>query len=336
MGEKIIRSVCHFADSFDESLSEKLAAKRERLVNAGYEVQTLRVCTKKSDIDALLGSGLDEVSIGTVLFDDLEKHREAFFRVETVSLNVDLSQTEITPKHVAWLFDLIEHQPNKTFNFAFVFNNPPSSPFFPAAKFAIPGFSLGLQPTDLAAGCDSLQDWLEKMRATWSELAEMFQADEDFLGIDSSVAPLFADEGSLVAIMRRFVGSFDRSVLTDSYLRITEWIKEQNPKPIGLCGLMFPCLEDFLLAEEYEKGNFSVERNLYLSLNSGLGIDTYPIGIDENPESILNVLRVVQKLSNKYAKPLSVRFVSDGKAKIGQKTDFKNQYLKDVVVRPIA
>ncbi|MFA4954135.1 MAG: DUF711 family protein [Patescibacteria group bacterium] len=336
MREKIIRSVCQFADSFDESLLEKLAATRERLVNAGYEVQTLRVCTKKQDIDALVGHGLDEVSIGTVLFDDLNKQREAFFRTETVSLNVDLTSTEITPTHVAWLFDLIEHQPNKTFNFAFVFNNPPSSPFFPSAKFTAPGFSLGLQPTNLAVGCDSLQGWLEKMRATWSELAEMFQADEDFLGIDSSVAPLFGEEGSLVAIMRRLVGSFDKSVLTDSYLRITEWIKEQNPKPIGLCGLMFPCLEDFLLAEEYEKGNFSLERNLYLSLNSGLGIDTYPIGIDEKPESVLNVLRVVQKLSNKYVKPLSVRFVSDGKAKIGQKTDFKNQYLKDVVVRPIA
>lgn len=46
-------------------------------------------------------------------------------------------------------------------------------------------------------------------------------------------------------------------------------------------------------------------------------------------------MKLVQGLSNKYQKPLSIRFVSDGKAKIGDKTDFKNKYLKDVHIRPI-
>lgn len=59
----------------------------------------------------------------------------------------------------------------------------------------------------------------------------------------------------------------------------------------------------------------NVEKNIYLSLHSGVGIDTYPIGIDE--------------------KPLSARFVSDGKAKIGEETDFKNKYLKDVLIKPL-
>lgn len=36
--------------------------------------------------------------------------------------------------------------------------------------------------------------------------------------------------------------------------------------------------------------------------------------------------------SDPYQKPLSCRFVSDGKAKIGDQTDFQNQYLKDVRV----
>lgn len=46
----------------------------------------------------------------------------------------------------------------------------------------------------------------------------------------------------------------------------------------------------------------------------------------------VGILRLTQQLSNKYKKPLSVRFVSDGQAKIGEKTAFKNQYLKDVTV----
>ena len=47
------------------------------------------------------------------------------------------------------------------------------------------------------------------------------------------------------------------------------------------------------------------------------------------------ILRLLQGLSRKYGKPLSARFISDGEAKIGEKTDLKNQYLKDVVVRPL-
>ena len=81
---------------------------------------------------------------------------------------------------------------------------------------------------------------------------------------------------------------------------------------------MFPALEDFELSDEYEKGNFTIERNIYLSLHSGLGIDTYPIGIDEKPERILEILKLLQALSNKYKKSLSARFVSDGKAKSGK------------------
>ncbi|OHA47383.1 MAG: hypothetical protein A2541_00885 [Candidatus Taylorbacteria bacterium RIFOXYD2_FULL_36_9] len=98
---------------------------------------------------------------------------------------------------------------------------------------------------------------------------------------------------------------------------------------------MFPCLEDFELAEEYEKGNFNIERNIFLSLHSGLGIDTYPIAVNQNKERIVEILKLVQQLSNKFKKPLSVRFVSDGKAKLGEKTDFKNQYLKDVIIKKI-
>lgn len=98
---------------------------------------------------------------------------------------------------------------------------------------------------------------------------------------------------------------------------------------------MFPCLEDFELAAEYEQSNFTIERNAFLSLHSGLGIDSYPIGVDERPERIAEVLKLIQGLSDKFRKPLSARFVSDGKANIGQLTHFENPYLKDVVVRPL-
>jgi uncharacterized protein (UPF0210 family) len=181
-----------------------------------------------------------------------------------------------------------------------------------------------------------MDDWFERMRQAWNFLLELVGTEPDFLGIDSSVAPLGYGDGSLVAFVRRLHGSFRRSVLTDFYLRLTHFVKTANPRPIGLCGLMLPCLEDFPLAEEYQNGNFDLPTNLFLSLHSGLGVDTYPLGINENPQAVLDTLRLVRGLSLKHNKPLSVRFVSDGQALIGDHTHFNNNYLKDVVVRPLA
>ena len=163
----------------------------------------------------------------------------------------------------------------------------------------------------------------------------MFQDDPGFLGIDASIAPLFEGASSLIHFIKRIAGTFDASVTTDIYLKMTDALRRGNPRPVGLCGLMLPCLEDFELAAEYERGAFSIERNLYLALHSGLGIDTYPIGIDEDPARVLAILRVLQRLASKYRKPLSARFVSDGRAKIGEVTQFDNPYLKNVRVRPL-
>ena len=233
------------------------------------------------------------------------------------------------------MFKIIKINPQKTFNFTYVFNNKPETPFFPSASYEHDGFSVGLQPTDLSEGCKNLKEWLGRMKKTWDEVNYLLNDYKDFLGIDSSIAPLYQGKSSLIGFIKKLGYDFSASVTTDVYLQITKFLSKNNPRPVGLNGLMFPCLEDFELAEEYEKGSFSIERNIYLSLHSGVGIDTYPLGVDESPERVIEILRLVQGLSNKYSKPLSVRFVSDGDSKIGERTNFKNEYLKDVVIRKI-
>jgi len=249
--------------------------------------------------------------------------------------NQDLTVKEIEKSDAQILFEIIENKADKTFNFTYVFNNRSSSPFFPSANYLDEGFSIGLQSTDLSLGCNSLNEWLENQKSAWQEIYGMFASDSRFLGIDSSVASLVSDSGSFIGFLKRLGLNFSQTVTTDFYLTITDFIKKNNPKPVGLCGLMFPCLEDGELAAEYEKGNFTIERNIFLSLHSGLGIDTYPIGIDEKPERVWEILKLLQKLSNKYNKALSCRFVSDGKTGIGGNSDFQNQYLKDVVIRKL-
>jgi hypothetical protein len=306
----------------------------ERLTDAGFTVQTKRVCSPGTGFKELEEKVADD-SIITLppVTEDIKL--EDFFAARNVSFNLDLTGTEITKIHVDLLFKVIYQAPEKTFNFTYTFNTPPSCPYFPSATYGTDGFAVGLQPTDLSEGCGTLDQWLGKMKEVWLELHAMFKNEKDFLGIDSSVAPLFEGSGSLVRFIKSLGMSFDRSVTTDTYLNISNFIKTQNPQPVGLCGLMFPCLEDFELAQEYEAGNFSIERCIFLSLHSGLGIDTYPVGIDEDPGKIIQILKVLQGFSGKYRKPLSARFVSDGRARTGQKTDFAVQYLKNVTVLPL-
>jgi len=336
---KIIRTICYFTDNPTPKTFALLDKIGEPLLAAGYEIQTKRVCSssikKIKELDLKFTDESHCFAVGTLDVEEVRAQLDGLLATKDVSFNIDLTQKRIEQADAQILFEIIEREPRKTANFAYVFNNEPQTPFFPSASYQRDGFSIGLQPTDLSEDCQTLDEWLSKLKSAWDEIFEICKKDGGFLGIDSSIAPLFREKGSLVNFIKRLGFDFSQSVTTDTYLKVTNFIKGYNPKPVGLCGLMFPCLEDFELADEYEKGNFSIERNVYLALHSGLGIDTYPIGIDERPEMVLGVLNLVQGLSNKYKKPLSVRFVSDGRAKVGENSDFKISYLRDVVVKAL-
>jgi uncharacterized protein (UPF0210 family) len=335
---KIIRSVCFFTDNPNNVIVERLNDVVRRLEQSNFVIQTKRICTPTKyfrELESKISDRTLMKSTGTLSVDDVYEQFDNFFKTNNVSFNIDLTNESISERHINILFEIIKRKPQQTFNFTYVFNNAVASPYFPSASYAGNGYAIGLQPTDLSQDCMTLERWFERMHQAWIEILELFQGDPDFLGIDSSVAPLFEGKSSLIDFIKRLGYPFSESVTTEMYMKITRFIKEENPMPVGLCGLMLPCLEDFELAKEYEAGNFTIERNVFLSLHSGLGIDTYPIGIDEDRNRIRDILKLVQGLSNKYQKPLSVRFVSDGKAKIGEKTNFKNQYLKDVVVKKL-
>jgi hypothetical protein len=339
MNNKIIRSICYFTQNPDDDTIKKLGEIEALCIKSGYDIQTKRICSPdKEGIFALDQKNTDGkflFSLGSVGKNNILSYISLFANTKKVSFNYDLTDEGVTTSDVQILFDIITRFPAKTFNFTYTFNNSPSSPFFPSATFEKEGFSIGLQLPDLAQHCISLTEWLMGINEVLVELANMFKNNPEFLGIDSSVAPLYTGKSSFIYFIKRISSDFAHSVLTSTYVQISQYIKSHNPKPVGLCGLMFPALEDFELAAEYERGNFPVERTIFLSLHSGLGIDTYPIGIDEKKEKVLEILQLIQALSEKYKKPLSVRFVSDGKANIGETTQFNNQYLKDVRVRAL-
>ena len=333
---KIIRSLCYFTQNPGQDTLQRLEHLSRKLQDKGFEIQTQRICTKNlsiRELDEIFNDDSLYLSVGCLTREEAKQQLGDFLAAKNVAFNLDLSNG-ILPDDVALLFDIIHRKPEKTFSFTYIFQNAASSPYFPSANYESNGFAVGLQPTDLSKGC-SLNHWFLNMKAVWDEIVELFRDTSDFLGIDSSIAPLFTGKSSFIHFIKELKGDFESAVTTDVFLKITDFIEHNNPKPIGLCGIMLPCLEDFELADEYEQGHFSIERNIYLSLHSGLGIDTYPVGIDEDAARIFDILSLLMGFARKYHKPLSARFVSDGISKIGDKSSFKNQYLKDVVIRAL-
>jgi len=335
--DKIIRSVCLFCDDFKEQSVLRMNGLVNILTDRGYTVQTKRYCFKDKSVKSVQKLPIDKkdyLSIGSCHSAKIERELSDFFWSDNVSMNL-CPEKPVTYSDIDFLFRIIKYKPEKTFNFAYTFNNAVSSPYFPSSTYHKTGFSIGLQPCNLSYGCNSLDDFKVKLKNVWKELNDLFIHETDFLGIDSSIAPLFTENGSFVHFLKKLHGNFRTSVTTPSFTSLSHFIKTSNPKPVGLCGLMLPCLEDFELADEYSTGEFNIERNIFLSLHSGLGIDTYPIGVNESRTRVFEILTLIQQLSDKYKKPLSARFVSDGKAAIGDKTFFNNQFLKDVVIRKL-
>jgi hypothetical protein len=335
---KVVRSVCLFTRHPSDAAIARLATLTERLVAGGFNVQTRRLCSPDIagvfDLDRR-GDGTTYLSVGRLGLDAALQISERFCDARNVSFNLELANETITEAHVRVLATIIRTNGPKTFSFTYTFNNVPSTPYYPSASFERDGFAIGLQSTDLSEGCRTVDEWLDRVRASWAEAESLLATEEGYLGLDTSVAPLFGGKSSLIGFIKRIGLDFDRAVTTDLFLRIAASLTREGPRRVGLCGLMFPCLEDFELAAEYEAGRFPVERCLFLALHSGLGLDAYPVGVDEHPDRIAEVLRLAQGLSNKHRKPLSVRLLSDGVARIGQRTDFRSPFLSDVTIRPL-
>jgi len=334
--DKIIRTLCRFSEKITPNTIRELEVDKKLLESEGFSIQTMRVCPGGISLKDTGDIKLDPsifIGAGTKTRKEAETGLNYFLEAENVSFNIEPGKG-VGAEDVDILFNIIKEKPEKTFNFAYTFNNAHSSPFFPSSNFLKPGLSIGLQPTDLANECSTIEQWFSNMEDIWGTIYDLFR-NRDLIGIDSSIAPLYSGKSSLINFINKVSGPFNDAVTTEIFLTISKFIRENNPVPIGLCGIMFPCLEDFELADEYEDGNFSIERNIFLSLHSGLGIDTYPIAVDESPERVLQVLQLLKGLSDKYRKPLAARFVCDGISKTGEKTKFNNKYLKDVVLRKL-
>ncbi|MCA9383731.1 DUF711 family protein, partial [Candidatus Dojkabacteria bacterium] len=229
------------------------------LVENDFSVQTKRVCAPKEDFKSLAAK-LSENVIGSVGTLNVEKVLNNFsdFEANDVFFNINLTNNPVTELDVEPLFRLLSSNASRTFNYTYVFNNPYSSPFMPSANYERNGFAIGMQATDLSEESHSIEEWLAKFSYALDEINNIFKDNLDFIGLDSSIAPLFKGKSSFINILNTMGKGLVSSLTSDTLVKITNYIKANNPNPVGLNGMMLPALEDFELAKEYEAGNFPI------------------------------------------------------------------------------
>jgi len=202
---KIIRTICLFSDQISNQEIEKLENIFHLLTEKGFSIQTKRICLsnyKTQIYDKELSNKQILLGLGEQTFERLRENFTDFLKSDNKAINFDLTNENITTEHVDMLFKIIENKSDNTFRFTYGFNLPVSSPYFPSAKFDQKGFSIGLQPTDLSENCKSVHEWLEKMRTVWDEIDLLLKSIDGYLGIDSSIAPLFQNSSSLINFIK--------------------------------------------------------------------------------------------------------------------------------------
>src|SRR6266496_4985797 len=131
--DEVVWSVCYFTETPDRTAVATVDSLAARLIEQGFEVQTRRVCCPFEDPLALasrIADGTIFLSVSHLAPRQARDNLPRFYQADTVSFHIDLTAEPIDAGCTEVLFELIRHRPSMTFNFAYVFNNAPSSPYF--------------------------------------------------------------------------------------------------------------------------------------------------------------------------------------------------------------
>lgn len=235
--------------------------------------------------------------------------------------------------------------------FAVLANCLPGSPFFPAAYHddGSARFAFATQAADLAVTAfrhartldearrnliDAFEAAAARLTAVAGRLVDEHQLH--FGGIDFSLAP-YPDQGTSIGAaiehlgIERFGGSgtlFGAAFIVDCLRRI-------NYPRCGYSGLMFPVLEDSILAARADDQLYGLDSLLLYSTVCGAGLDTVPlpgdVGVDELAGILLDVATVAVTLN----KPLSARLMPVPGLSADQRTAFDFEYFTNTRLLPI-
>jgi uncharacterized protein (UPF0210 family) len=229
--------------------------------------------------------------------------------------------------------------------FAALANVASGSPFFPAAyhRGGPPALAIATEAADLAvtalrdntsaqAGSRILIESIEGHAAVLSKISQPIAAQHDvrFWGIDFSFAPFPEELRSIGAAMQAFgvpsIGLLG-SAAAASFL--ADCLDRAQFQRIGFCGLLFPVLEDFVLARDAAEGSLTLKDLLLYATICGTGLDTIPLSGDISPEALYAVLLDLGALALRHDKPLTARLMPIPGKQAGDQVHFDFDYLTD-------
>ena len=284
-----------------------------------------------------------------LLLADILKNTKSLFGslVVTSSEKVNASAVKAAARVMKSLSETERSEGN--FRFAAIASVPPYSPFFPAAYHTGSGrqFTIGLQSAgtvktafENAPDAEAAKRRLIDLFITQAFDAEGVASSIDqeqgwiYLGQDLSPAPSKdASIGEAIEILSK--QPFGTSGTMTAVRVITSALSEIGARKVGYSGLMMPIAEDPRLAERWNGGGVSLEALLSYSAVCGTGLDTVPLPGDTSVEEIARIISDVATLSVKWNKPLSARLLVIAGKQAGERTEFNNPNLIDVVLQPL-
>ena len=330
-----------------------------RYIEAGYEVQTVRLSTCPVFDDLADWSStalieyvqefqrmLDDVGVGFCSLGTAQAARPDFpleridliadMLAPTSALNatVQLATTEYGMRAeaaiaAARVMRRLAHETAEgfgNFRFAILACVAPGSPFFPSAYHEGPAsLSLGLQGASIIA---------EALLAQNNKDATPIESEFGlaFGGIDLSPAPL--GEDSIVSALELCgYGPIGSSGMVAVAAALTSALKNTGLPTCGYCGLMLPVLEDAVLGQRWEEGLVNTHQLLLYAAVCGTGLDTLPLPGDTDVAVIAHLLLDVATLALRLNKPLSARLFPVPGKKAGERTEFTSPYLTNTLVR---
>ena len=224
-------------------------------------------------------------------------------------------------------------------------NCQPHSPFFPAAYHAgqQDAFSVALESADLAVTAFSQATTLEvartELRTQIEEaagrvetlLAEVGESHGfTFMGTDLSLAPFPADDRSIAnAVERLGVSYYGASGTLFVSALIADVLRTAKVKRCGFSGLMYPLLEDSLMAQRSIDEIYTLDSLLLYSAVCGTGLDTIPLPGDISTGQLAGILLDMASLATVLDKPLTARLLPIPHKVAGELTDFDFAYFSN-------
>jgi hypothetical protein len=238
-----------------------------------------------------------------------------------------------------------------TLRFAALANCLPGSPFFPVAYHAggPPAFAFATESADLPVTAFSqaatleearsrLIDALETSAARLAAVADRLVDDHNlrFGGIDFSLATYPDQAVSIAAAIERLgVDRFGASGTLFGAAFIADCLRQATYPRCGYSGLMFPVLEDSVLASRADERMYTVDSLLLYSTVCGAGLDTVPLPGDVGVDELAGMLLDMATLAVVLNKPLSARLMPVPGLTADQRTAFDFAYFENARVLPI-